>query len=73
MFDTIVFTQEELTEAIQNGFCRIALCDNDFVIPEDAEIEYTLLGNAGAKGKHYSGAAELYEGYYVNGYGVNLI
>ena len=34
MFDTIVFSQKELISAIQNGYRRIGICDNIFVIPE---------------------------------------
>lgn len=73
MFDIIVFAQEELLSAIKNGYIRIALCDNEFTVPNGVDIEYTLLGNASVRGGNYAGTAELYEGYYVNGYGVNLI
>ena len=73
MFDTIVFSQKELISAIQNGYRRIGICDNIFVIPEGTDIKYTMLGNASLIGGHYSGAAEEYEGYFVNGYGIKLI
>lgn len=73
MFDTIVFNQEELISAIENGYCRIALCDDAFIIPDGVEIEYTLLGKASVEHRHYSNMTERYEGYAVNGYGVNLI
>ena len=45
-FDVIVFSQQELDEAVKCGITRIALCDNRFKLPDISGIEYTLIGNA---------------------------
>ena len=71
MFDTIVFSQDELVSAVESGYRRIGLCDNTFTVSDGWNIEYTLIGNARVCG--YFSGAELYEGFWVNGYGISLI
>ncbi len=44
MFDSSVFTQEELTAAIDGGSKSILLCDNEFTIPPVPSMKYTALG-----------------------------
>lgn len=43
-FDIIVFTQDELDNAINSGIRSIGLCDNSFALPPAANMSYTALG-----------------------------
>lgn len=43
-FDIIVFTQDELNDAINNGIKSIGLCDNKFVLPILGGMNYTAIG-----------------------------
>lgn len=48
-FDIIVFSQEELDNAVENGFKEIGLCDNTFTLPLSGNITYTAIGSVTAK------------------------
>ncbi len=45
MPSTIVFSQDELDKALENGFSDIILCDSAFVIPFACNIVYTAVGS----------------------------
>ena len=45
MPSTIVFSQDELDKALENGFSDIILCDSTFVIPFACNIVYTAVGS----------------------------
>lgn len=48
-FDIIVFSQQELDNALESGCTNIALCDNSFVLPKVGNVCYTSLGEVTAK------------------------
>lgn len=48
MADAIVFTQNELTAAINGGASDILLCDNSFILPPACGVKYTAIGNVTA-------------------------
>ena len=50
-FDTIAFTQDELDNALNLGCTSIVLCDNDFILPQIADITYISIGEISAKAK----------------------
>lgn len=43
-FDSIVFTQDELNNAINAGCTAIALCDGSFDLPSAGGVTYTAIG-----------------------------
>ncbi|MCD8180162.1 MAG: hypothetical protein LUF26_01595 [Firmicutes bacterium] len=43
-FDIIVFSQQELLQALKAGVTSIGLCDNTFVLPLTENISYTAIG-----------------------------
>ena len=47
-FDTIVFLQQELCEAVERGCRYIAVCDNEFTLPSVPGIHYTAIGDVSA-------------------------
>lgn len=47
-FDIIVFTQDELENALNTGNISIGLCDNIFALPLIGGICYTAIGNVSA-------------------------
>lgn len=49
-FDIIVFSQEELTRALDAGIKSIALCDNSFSLPDIEGVHYTIMGGATIEG-----------------------
>ncbi len=48
-FDTIVFKQSELEEALSGGKTSIALCDNKYLLPNTRNITYTAIGSVEAE------------------------
>lgn len=48
MADAIVFTQSELCAALGSGARSIILCDNNFHLPSNQDIEYTAIGQVKA-------------------------
>ena len=48
MFDVVVFCQEELEHAIENGSRFICLCDGSFVLPCTFGISYSAIGTVSA-------------------------
>ncbi len=48
IFDAIVFTQEELENALYAGYTSVGLCDNTFNLPIHGGISYTAIGNVTA-------------------------
>lgn len=44
--DVIVFSQEELDQAIRAGNKSICLCDGVFILPPADDITYTTIGDA---------------------------
>lgn len=47
-FDSIVFTQDELNNAINAGCTAIALCDGSFDLPSAGGVTYTAIGTVEA-------------------------
>ena len=47
-FDIIVFSQEELLSAVNNGITSICVCDNSFILPLTEGVTYTAIGDARA-------------------------
>ncbi len=47
-FDTIVFSQRELCEAVGSGCRYIAVCDNEFTLPSEPDMHYTAIGDVSA-------------------------
>lgn len=50
-FDTIAFTQDELDDALNLGYTSIGLCDNNFTLPQIADVTYISIGKISAKAK----------------------
>lgn len=50
-FDTIAFTQDELDNALNLGYTSIGLCDNNFILPQIADVTYISIGEISAKAK----------------------
>lgn len=50
-FDTIAFTQDELDNALNLRCTSIGLCDNDFILPQIADVTYISIGKISAKAK----------------------
>ena len=44
MFDTIVFSQKELEQAIKSDYKSICLCDNEFLLPFSYDMKYFAIG-----------------------------
>lgn len=61
MFDSSVFTQEELTAAIDCGSKSILLCDNEFTIPPVPDMKYTALGEVVVKADFDKEFADRYK------------
>lgn len=61
MFDVVVFTQDELIKAIQNGCDIICLCDNAFEIPAVPDKKYIALGDVTAKIECTSDESQKYK------------
>lgn len=48
-FETIVFSQQELDNALESGHINIGLCDNHFVLPKIGNVRYTAIGDVTAR------------------------
>lgn len=48
IFECVVFTQAELSDAAERGMRVIALCDNEFLLPAVPGIKYTAIGQVKA-------------------------
>lgn len=75
IFDTIVFNQNELDNALKSGISSIALCDNDFILPFSPNISYTTIGSVNAiidmtKEDFYTSSASSYflSSYFMTSY-----
>lgn len=74
-FDVIVFNQTELNNALSAGVKRIALCDNNFSLPDTNGAEYTFIGKVTIDGDARIGLeneskreASSYASSYVSSY-----
>ena len=47
-FDVIVFSQNELDNALENGIKNVCICDGSFIIPLAGGVTYTAIGGADA-------------------------
>ncbi len=66
-FDIIVFSQQELDNALESGIAAIALCDNSFVIPPVGDVCYTAIGHvtalADGKAKDFKRHGVVFNGF----------